>query len=61
MVRITQGSENGVTRISDPADASLRNVFNHFAVKSGNGFKPHVIQRQVETNPGEPGVLLQYL
>jgi hypothetical protein len=61
MVRITNRPPNSVGPITDPADATLRNVFNHFAVQSrGKGFKP-VVPRQVGTTPRELGVLLQYL
>src|SRR5437016_10021755 len=46
-----------------PADATLRNVFNHFTVQWLGRVLKHryVVLWQVETTPGELGVLLQRL
>jgi hypothetical protein len=61
MVRITNRPPNTGATITDPAQATLRNVFRHLAVqRRGKGFKP-VVPWQVETTPRELGVLLQYL
>jgi len=45
-----------------PADATLRNVFNHLAVQWLGRVLKHcyVVLWQVETTPRELGVLLQY-
>ena len=45
-----------------PADATLSNVFDHFAVQWLGRVLKHcyVVLGQVETTPPEPGVLLQY-
>jgi hypothetical protein len=48
-------------RTTVPADATLRNAFNHFGLQCLGPvlILCLVILRQVKTSPGEPGVLLQ--
>ena len=61
MVHITKGPHSSGSRITDPANTALRSAFNHLALQWPGKESKSVVQRQVETIPGESGVLLQDL